>query len=330
MTATALVVANMVGTGVFTSLGFQLEDITNIWALVLLWLLGGLYALSGAYSYAFLGRKIRESGGEYVFLTRLSHPFIGYLSGWVSLTVGFAAPVALAAMALDAYLIPSVGGTKIIGILVIIVLSIVHSFNLSISSLFQNWATALKVAFLLAFVVLGLLLPAYPGNAVVLDGSVWSQIASPAFFIAFIFVTYSYSGWNAAAYIIEELRDPDRSLRRALVGGTLVVMILYTLLQFVLLRHASYGELLGEIEVGAIAAKNMFSPVIAAWFNYFIALLLVSSISAMVWTGPRVVAKMGEDYRIWSFFKTGRRSCTGKSHLVSGSYQYPAHHFWPV
>jgi APA family basic amino acid/polyamine antiporter len=303
ITAMALVIANMIGTGVFTSLGFQLGDLTNTGALVVLWLLGGIYALSGAFSYSFLGKHIRESGGEYVFLSRLINPFIGYLSGWVSLTVGFAAPIALAAMALDAYLIPAAGGTKIIGILVIVFLSVIHSFNLSTSSIFQNWATALKIIFIFGFVAIGLFMTELPNNAIEYSSDAWAQIATPAFFIAFIFVTYSYSGWNAAAYILEELEDPDRNLGRALVGGTLLVTVLYTLLQFVLLKHASFDSLIGQVEVGAIAAGNMFSPQLAEWFNYFIALLLVSSISAMIWTGPRVVAKMGEDYGIWSFLK---------------------------
>jgi APA family basic amino acid/polyamine antiporter len=221
----------------------------------------------------------------------------------VSLTVGFAAPIALAAMALDAYLIPAAGGTKIIGILVIVFLSVIHSFNLSTSSIFQNWATALKIIFIFGFVAIGLFMTELPNNAIEYSSDAWAQIATPAFFIAFIFVTYSYSGWNAAAYILEELEDPDRNLGRALVGGTLLVTVLYTLLQFVLLKHASFDSLIGQVEVGAIAAGNMFSPQLAEWFNYFIALLLVSSISAMIWTGPRVVAKMGEDYGIWSFLK---------------------------
>ena len=102
--ATSVVVANMIGTGVFTSLGFQLTDIRSTFALLLLWVVGGAAAFCGAVSYAELGAAIPRSGGEYTFLSRIYHPVAGFVSGWISATIGFAAPTALAAITFGAYL----------------------------------------------------------------------------------------------------------------------------------------------------------------------------------------------------------------------------------
>ena len=129
------------------------------------------------------------------------------------------------------------------------------------------------------------------------------ELLHPAFAVAFIYVTYSYSGWNAAAYITEEFSDPQRSLPRALIGGTLLVTLLYTLLQYVFLKHAPQEALAGQVEVGAIVAEHMFSASFADGVGAVIALLLVSSMSAMVWVGPRVVAKMGLGFRLWQYFR---------------------------
>lgn len=137
-TGISVVVANMVGTGVFTSLGFQLNDLSNMASILMLWILGGVLALSGAFSYAEVGTAIKKSGGEYAFLDQLYHPLIGYLSGWISITVGFAAPIALSAIAFTEYFPWQISHPKLIGIAIIAVITWVHSRNLESSSHFQN------------------------------------------------------------------------------------------------------------------------------------------------------------------------------------------------
>ncbi len=302
-TGVAIVIANMIGTGVFTSLGFQIPEIQNTYTIIFLWVLGGIFALAGAFSYAEVGTFINESGGEYVFLSKIIHPFVGYLSGWISISVGFAAPVALASIAISEYV--PINGFKItyLSIAIILIISLVHSFNLKISALFQNISTSIKIIFIILFVVSGFLITSTGENAISFTTSFSQEIWSAAFAISLIYVTYSYSGWNAAAYIVEEFKSPIKDLPKALITGTIVVTILYTLLQIVFLRHAPYDELVNQIEVGSIAANHMFTPRIAGLFSGMISLLLISSISAMIWVGPRVVAKMAEDYRIWSFLK---------------------------
>jgi APA family basic amino acid/polyamine antiporter len=300
-TAAALVIANMVGTGVFTSLGFQLADVQNTWGILLLWALGGLISLIGAFSYAELGTHLPKSGGEYHFLSELYHPFLGYLSGWVSLTVGFAAPIALAAMALGAYSNTFLSVSPAwIAIAVIVLISVIHSTNIRQSSRFQNIFTVLKILLIIFLIGASLFLPA-PENALDWSGAWKQEIWMPAYAVALVFVTYSYSGCNAAAYIVEEIRNPVKHLPRALIGGTLLVSILYILLNLGFLHQAPIDQLIGKVEVGQVAAENMFGHTGGQWISGLISLLLVSSISAMVWVGPRVTRAMANRYQIWHF-----------------------------
>ena len=297
----ALVVANMVGTGVFTSLGFQLMDIQNTWSVLGLWVLGGFLALIGAFCYAEIGSAIQKSGGEYIFLSKLYHPVLGYMAGWISLTVGFAAPIALAAMALGAYLgnvlaIPP--QTLAIGI--ILVIALIHSFNLSVSSTFQSFATWFKVILILFLIGAGFWV-ASSSSAFDLSSSWTGEILKPSFAIAFVYVTYSYTGWNAAAYIIEEIDRPRINLPKALVRGTLMVTLLYVFLHVVFLKHGDLESLKGQLDVGHVFATNVFGHDGAVIINLLIAFFLISSISAMTWVGPRVSQAMGKDHRLWKF-----------------------------
>jgi len=303
VSAGALVVANMIGTGVFTSLGFQLESTQNTWSILLLWSIGGVVALAGAFSYAELGAYYKRSGGEYHFLSELYHPVVGYLSGWVSLTVGFAAPVALAAMAMGAYMEHLLTiSPKIIAIVVVVGATLVHSFNIRQSSIFQNVITFLKLLLIIGFVLAGLLIVQ---EQQALDWSAeWqTELLLPAFAVSLVYVTYSYTGWNAAAYIVEEIKAPEKNLPKGLINGTLIVTILYVLLQFVFLKNASFQQLTGELEIGQIVANNLFGTSGGDVVSTAIALFLLSSISAMIWVGPRVSLVMAEDYTLWRFLK---------------------------
>ena len=305
-TGTAIVIANMIGAGVFTSLGYQLEDIQNNWTIIIVWGLGGLIALSGAFSYAEVGTSIKESGGEYIFLSKIFNPLIGYLSGWISLTVGFAAPIALSAIAFSKYSGIDFLDHKLLSIIVILIISFIHSINSKTSVYFQNLSTFLKVGLIIVLILCGLFIDSSVthGQHFSLD-HLGSEVLSIPFAIALIYVSYSYTGWNAASYIIQEFQNIKRDIPRALILGTAAVTIMYVLLQYIFLKHASHEELQGNVEVGAIALRNMFGVKFGAWVNRGIALFLVSSISAMVWVGPRVGKKMGEKYKIWKFLDSG-------------------------
>ena len=304
VTAVAIVVANMIGTGVFTSLGFQLQEIGSPMVILILWVLGGILALSGAFSYAEVGTTIRKSGGEYIFLTEIFSPFLGYLAGWISLTVGFAAPVALSAIAAIEYYPFFELSPVWSSILLVCIITLIHSVSLKSSSLFQNISTLLKVLLIIVLIVIGLLKVPSASNTMVQD-NFFEELLSPAFAIALIFVSYSYSGWNAAVYITEEFKNPKKSLTNALIGGTVIVTVIYTLLQYIFLKHVDVSELVGQVNVGALAATKMLGEEVGNVFSLAISLLLISGISAMVWVGPRVTASMAEHHHLWRFFRKG-------------------------
>lgn len=308
----AIVIANMIGTGVFTSLGFQLQDIGSPQVIIILWILGGVLALSGAFSYAEIGTNIKKSGGEYVFLSEIFSPFLGYLAGWISLSVGFAAPVALSAIAVIEYFPFGEPDPVTSSILLVGIITFIHSLSLKYSSIFQNISTLLKVLLIVALIILGFSISPDIDNVFLNDQGI-AEIASPAFAIALIYVSYSYSGWNAAVYITEEFKNPRKSLSYALIGGTLIVTIIYTLLQFIFLRHVELSDMMGQVDVGAIATQQMLGQQAGKFFSLAISLLLISGISAMVWVGPRVTASMANDYEIWRSFRTPENGIPGKA-----------------
>ena len=301
ITGVAIVVANMIGTGAFTSLGFQLKSIQNPYSILTLWIVGGGLALSGAFSYAEVATVIRKSGGEYTFLSAIYHPLAGYLSGWISLTVGFAAPVALSAIAAAEYFPYSTLPPRWTGLLLVGAITLVHTQSLKTSSKFQNYSTTLKVLLIMGLIALGLILPAESGAT--FSGRHFGEyVFSPAFAIALVYVSYSYSGWNAAIYISEEFKNPAKSLPFALIGGTVLVTVLYTLLQYIFLKHSPVEELAGQLDVGAITARKVLGSDFGDLFSLAISMLLISGISAMVWVGPRVTAGMARDYPLWQLF----------------------------
>ena len=302
LTATAIVIANMIGAGIFTSLGFQLVDTVNSWSIIILWVLGALMALCGALSYAELGTYWSRSGGEYLFLSRAFHPLLGYLSGWISLTVGFSAPVALAAMALGEYIGPYIEiSGLLLALITIVLISFFHSISLKRSSLVQNSTTVLKLALILLLLYFGFARNTEQ-SSFILDNSWQSEILLPAFAVSFVYVTFSYSGWNAAAYIVDEISDVRKSLPKALLLGTAVVSVLYIALNIVFLKHNALEDIQGELEIGQITAISLFGEQGGELISFGIALLLISSISAMIWAGPRVTQVMGEDHRLWRWF----------------------------
>ncbi len=299
--AGAIVVANMIGTGAFTTLGMQAQHLQSPWSILSLWVLGGALSLLGAFSYAELGIRMPRSGGEFHFLSQTFHPLAGYLSGWVSLTVGFTASIALAAVAMGYYLASITGISATWSALVVVVLvSAVHSFHLQQSSWFQNLVTLLKIAFMVLLVTACFVMPSAQPYWLMSEQYL-AEIRSFHYAVALVYVMYAYSGWNAAAYIVGELKDPVRNLPRALIGGTGVVSLLYVLLQAGFLRQANIAELVGRVEVAEIVAVKLFGLAGGQWIGALIGLLLVSCVSAMIWVGPRVGRSMAEDYPVWRF-----------------------------
>jgi len=300
-TAAALVISNMIGTGVFTSLGYQLADIQNTWSIILIWSIGGLLALIGAFTYAELGTNFDESGGDYIFLSRLFHPFLGYLYAWISLTVGFTAPIAISVMAMKSYLYPLNPQifNEWFGIGIILILTAIHSVSIGQSEKFQNLSTIIKVGFVLVLILLGFFYASGSENAINFDTTWKSEIFLPGFAVSLIYVTYAYTGWNSAAYIVDEIDDPKRNLPKALLIGTVLVTVLYVLLQVVFLKHASFDQLVSKIEIASIAFTNLFGESGKLWVGAFIAIQLIATISGYLWIGSRITYAMAKDYSFW-------------------------------
>lgn len=313
--ATLLVIANMIGTGVFTTLGLQAAGVADGAALLLIWLLGGLIALCGALSYAELAAALPCSGGEYHFLSRIYSPRLGELAGWVSLLVGFAAPMALSAMAFGRYVgnplgLDPVGWAMPLALAAVTLVCALHALDLELGRRFQVLVTLLKVGLILVFCAVGLWLPAAPGSLGVVPGPATADaILSAPFALSLIYVTYAYSGWNAATYVTAEVQDAQRQVPRALILGTLGVTLLYLLLNLVFLRSIPAADLSGTIEVGALAASHVFGTDGGRWMSLALGLLLVSSISAMAMAGPRVIEAMAAD--LPGLARFGQRSRRG-------------------
>jgi APA family basic amino acid/polyamine antiporter len=298
-TALAVIVANMIGTGVFTSLGFQLQDIRSGFVLLMLWAVGGLTALCGALCYAELGAALPRSGGEYNFLSEIYHPAVGYVAGWVSATIGFAAPSALAAITFGTYLASVVPGIPPVGsaLALVVALTLVHARSRRGSGGFQRAFTAMKVLLIAGFCIVSWVLVDAPQDIRFLPqpGDA-ALLVSSAFAVSLIYVNYAYTGWNAATYLTSELEDPQRSLTRVLVTGTLTVAVLYLLLNFTFLYVAPIDAMVGRVEIGYVAAGHVLGRGGADVMGVILALLLVSTVSAMVLAGPRVLQVMGEDF----------------------------------
>ena len=289
----------MIGTGVFTSLGFQLIDIQSALVIMVLWLIGGVSALCGALSYAELGAALPRSGGEYHFLTHIYHPCAGFISGWVSATVGFAAPTALAALTFGSYL-SSIGvglDPAWLATVAIIALTAAHCSTHRRSGDTQTLLTVLKLTLIVVFSLAALMFsPAERQATFVWSEEATTLLGSGAFAVSLIYVNYAYSGWNAATYISAELAAPQKSLPWVLGISTTVVAALYCLLNFVFLSVAPIDEMVGKVEVGVIAAEFAFGKQIGAAMGLLLALLLISTISAMILAGPRVLHRIGQDY----------------------------------
>jgi len=313
----AIVIANMIGTGVFTSAGFQAASLHDPLTILACWVAGGILALCGAAAYAELGSMMPRAGGEYVYLREAYHPVVGFMSGWVSLTAGFSAPIAAASILFSVYLAtlipalqtaePWITGVITIGPLQLISLGLIgaitalHSFDTKVGGWVQAAFTAAKVVLIVVIIIAGLLFgDGNWGNLASQSGGL-ANIGTTAFATSLMYVSFAYSGWNAAAYIANEVERPERNLPRALILGTGTVMVLYVLLNLVFLYAVPTSVLGGAggggpvIEVGDVAAKALFGASAGTFVSSVIAIALVSSVSAMVMAGPRVYAAMAKD-----------------------------------
>jgi APA family basic amino acid/polyamine antiporter len=311
----------MIGTGIFTTSGFVMEALRDPLAMLVCWFIGGVFALCGALCYGELGAVFPRAGGEYVFLRESFGKWMAFLSGWISLIVGFSAPIAAASIAFAGYFfrsfpnalaqnpdIPffdaeffSFSPVTMLAVGIILIFSLVHNYSLHFGSRVQNVLTLFKIAVILAFILAGL---AFGNGSLKNFGPGFDSglIFSGSFATSLIFITFAYSGWNAAAYLGGEIREPGRSIPFALLTGTFIVAALYLLLNMTFIYALPMNEMSGVLEVGAKSAVSLFGSQVGRVFTLAVTLCLLSVISAMIMTGPRVYYAMAKDGTFFGLF----------------------------
>jgi APA family basic amino acid/polyamine antiporter len=315
---TNIVIANMIGAGIFTTSGLLMQDLHNPIIMIALWIVGGAIAICGALSYGELGAAIPRAGGEYAFLSRLYHPTLGFLSGWISFFVGFSAPIAASAIGFVAYMtrafpeilhlgvfessVEAMILRKFYAICVIAIFTAIHVRGLEFGANIQNVLTILKVGLIVGLVFAGLAFG--QGN--------WDHFSQGADFnfgfvgwkvigLSLMWIMFAYSGWNASAYIGSEVKNPSKNLPRSLIVGTGIVILLYFCLNLIYVYAAAPPDMEGVISIGGLAAGNLFGQSFERILSIMISFALFSSLSAYIILGPRVYYSMARDKYFFRF-----------------------------
>jgi APA family basic amino acid/polyamine antiporter len=310
-----VVIANMIGTGVFTSLGFQVGSIPSWFSIMVLWAVGALISIFGAFAYAEISTRISGSGGEYNYLSKIYSNGLGFTAGWVSFIVGFSAPIAAVALAIGAYTAKFMQLSESwIATLIILIVGCIHILGIKSGSFFQNVITRLKIVLISALILSPFLMVYFSDfnpSTIVFNPlnngyNDWDLIFSSDFAIALVWVCFSYSGWNASVYFASKIEDPVRNIPYSLIVGTLVVSIVYLLLNTAFLYSVEITQLKGQVDIGNILLQSVF-PKYAPILSLLFGVALVASLSSMMIAGPSVLERMGEDYNILKIFNKSNK-----------------------
>jgi APA family basic amino acid/polyamine antiporter len=329
---TNIVVANMIGAGIFTTSGLLMGDLRNPLLMLSLWIVGGIIALCGALSYGELGAAIPRAGGEYTFLSRLYSPTFGFMSGWVSLFAGFSAPIAASAIGFTEYLsrafptlLPpgdaSMVLRKFFAILVIMIFTLIHVRGIKLGTKVQNYLTLLKIFLIVGLIAIGFsygkgsLDHLSMGSSFQFDFGGWKTIG-----LSLMWIMFAYSGWNASAYIGSEIKNPFRNMPRSLFLGTGIVLVLYFLLNLFYIYAVPPESMSGVISIGGLAVGNLFGRSYESTLSVLISFALFSSLSAFIILGPRVYYSMAKDGLFFKFASEvhGRFGVPHKSIILQG------------
>jgi len=311
ITATSLVVANMIGTGIFTTTGIMANILPDKFIILLCWLLGGLVALSGALSYSELATRMPEEGGEYVYLKKLYHPVAGFLTGWTTFFVGFSAPIAGGAISFAAYFMAATGveslflpvnkdiAQKIIAVCVILLFTVIHSFGIKKGSFVQNILTALKILIILGLSITGIYLGS--GTLQSFTEITTRSVKASDFGTVMMLVMFAYSGWNASSYIAGEIVNPKKTIPVSLILGTLIVTSLYVIFNFFILKEVNTNQVKNTITIVGNVSTQIYGNQIGSILGLLVSISLLSSISAFIIIGPRIYYAMSLDRMFFSF-----------------------------
>ncbi len=314
LTLSALVVANMIGAGVFTSSGFSLGALGSPARVMLAWWLCGVWAMAGAIAYGALARRLPLSGGEYLFLSRLVHPSIGFLAGWISVVAGFTAPIAVAAQGAAIY---GLGGVEsgdwrltACAVAVIAFATTCHLAGMAVGAGLQN-AIVIAKLLLLAIIIIwafgftpsaawqGRALPGESSQWWPEDWAAWTVLAGSMSWVAL-----SYTGFNAAIYVAGQAREPHRTVPQSMLVATAAVTVIYLLLNYIFVYAPSPESIANQNNVADIAAMAVGGTGLSWLLRVTIVLAMTSSVFAMLLAGPRVYQKMAEDGVMPSIFKS--------------------------
>jgi APA family basic amino acid/polyamine antiporter len=322
--ATALVIANMIGAGIFTTTGFQAADLRNPLFIFVLWVIGGTLALLGALCYAELGAMMPRAGGEYVYLRETYGPAVGFMSAFVSLIAGFSAPIAAALKSFVIYAAnffpfladdPTVAGmaaTDLIAVGLVWILVAIHLRAVRSGTGFNDFMTVFKVGGIVVIILAAASMGQGDASNLITVSPTFQELSRTdtlaAFGTSLIFVMFCFSGWNAAAYVASEMEHPQRDLPRALLFGTATVLVLYLGLNAVYFYGASVDELAGQVEVGLVASRSLFGPTGVSMVTIVLCASILASASAMTLVGPRVYYALGKDFPPFAVLARTRRT----------------------
>jgi APA family basic amino acid/polyamine antiporter len=307
----------MVGTGIFTSTGFLAGDLGSAGLILLIWVVGAFAALFGAFCYSELGVNFPSSGGEYVYLTQAYGPTWGFMTGWVSFFAGFSAPIAAAALAFSdyvGYFFPGVkqanapvvlslgqfewkvGGAQLVACSLVAIFTVINFFGVQRVARVQNLLTGIKIAVVGGFVLMGLTTGTGDWNNFSVPAERWTSTPLPQqFAVSLFWIFVSYSGWNAATYVAEELKNPARTLPIALAVGTMLVAVLFILLNVMFIYSVPLEQMKGVVAIGSLSAERLFGPEVGGVFSALMAVSLLATVNAMVTIGPRVYYAMAKN-----------------------------------
>lgn len=327
---TNIVIANMIGAGIFTTTGIIMNYIPSPVWLIILWSVGGIIALFGALSYGELGANYPKAGGEYIYLSEVFHPLLGFLSGWVSFIVGFSAPIAASSIGVSEYLsrllplsdevFSIVLIKKGLAVFIILVFTLIHIKGLKGGARVQNVLTVMKVVIILLMIFLGFTY----GKGDMGHFSTSSMVGAPlkleAIVLPLLWISFAYSGWNASSYIGSEIKDVKHNLPLSLILGTAFVILLYLSLNFLFVYAIPPEKMKGVVSIGGLAINELFGASLDNIFSLFIAFALLSSVSAFIIIGPRVYYAMAENghfFNIASYIN--KNSVPSKSIIIQST-----------
>lgn len=335
ITATSIVIANMIGAGIFTTSGLMAGNLPNPTWVLLFWFIGGMIAIAGAMCYAELATRMPEDGGEYLYLKRLYHPSLGFLSGWTSFFVGFSAPIAASALGFAEYIIPDEGLTvsgvviqdpvwikKVLALSVIVLFTVVHYMGHKWGSRIQNLLTVVKILVVFGLASLGMILGEGDwSNLQFQSGEAYGGLAIGT---AMMLVMFSYSGWNASSYIAGEMKNPRKSLPLSLLLGTGIVIAVYLSVNLFIFRSLPFQEIQGTIAIFEKASIAALGEWIGRILGILSAIALLASLSAFIMIGPRIYFAMALDKLFFPFAARVHRrfGVPGRSILIQGSIAF--------